>query len=309
MKKNKKIADRKSLSFLRSFKKPVLKIFSESSLAYKVMHLKAIELDAKRRNARKAKLMFDFSIVDSCNLNCACCAAFSPLCKDVFLDIHIFERDIKRIGELTNGEIGYIRLAGGEALQHPKLIKFLEISRKYLRKGEIAIVTNGILLNEQDANFWEVCNANDIKIYVTPYPIKIDINRVVEVAKKKSVVMEWFSVGDKNYFRKLPLNINGNFDINRNFKRCGNSNTCVVLRDGKMFACGMPAVIKYFNDYFGQNFKVSEKDYIDIHIASSIDEILDFVCKPIPFCRYCDVDNTQFGIKWSVSNKEIGEWM
>ena len=309
MKGDKEIVAHKSINFWKTLKSIVLKVVPVSSFAYKLMHLKAVELDSKRRNARKTKFIFDVSVVDSCNLNCVGCAAFSPLCKDVFLEISSFERDIKRIGELSKGEIGYLRLSGGEALQHPKLVEILEISRRYLKKGEIAIITNGVLLNKQVASFWESCKANDIKIYITPYPIKLDIEPIMDMAKKYDVDLEWFSVGDKNFFRKLPLNIKGEGNIIENFKRCINSNTCVVLRDGKIYACGTPAVIKYFNSYFGQDFKVSEKDYIDIHTATSKDEILDFVCKPIPFCRYCDVDNMEFGIEWGISKKEIGEWV
>jgi hypothetical protein len=307
--KNKEITERKPLSFLGGLKKMVLKVVPERSLIYKTMHLKAVELDSNRRNARKTKLAFDVSVVDSCNLNCVGCAAFSPLCKYVFMDINSFEKDIKRISELSGGEIEYLRLSGGEVLQHPQLIDFLTVVRKYLTKGEIAIITNGVLLDKQDEFFWQSCKRNDIKIYITPYPIKLKFERIMEIAKKYQVALEWFSAGDKISFTKLPLNINGNGNAVKNFKRCTNSNTCVVLRDGKMYACGRPLVVRYFNDYFGQDFKVSEKDCIDIYNVESIDEILDFVCKPIPFCRYCDIDNMKFGIKWGISKKEIGEWV
>jgi len=39
-----------------------------------------------------------------------------------------------------------------------------------------------------------------------------------------------------------------------------------------------------------------------------MDEILDYLCKPIPFCRYCDWRRLKTGVKWSVSKKEISEW-
>jgi hypothetical protein len=63
-----------------------------------------------------------------------------------------------------------------------------------------------------------------------------------------------------------------------------------------MFACPTAAYIGWFNEYFKQDFKVTEKDYIDIHIAKNKDEILDFVCQPLPFCRYCDVSKMFFGM-------------
>lgn len=56
-------------------------------------------------------------------------------------------------------------------------------------------------------------------------------------------------------------------------------------------------------------FKVSENDYIDIYKARNIDEILDFLTKPMPFCRYCDFTNISFGRKWAVSEKKLSEWI
>ena len=309
MKETKEIVARKSSKFWGNLKKIVLKVVPVSSLVYKKMHLKAVELASRRRNTKKAKLSFDVSVVDSCNLNCVGCVAFSPLCKDVYVDISSFENDIKQIGELTNGEVGYMSLSGGEVLQHPNIVEILDVSRKHLKNGELSIITNGILLDKQSDMFWEVCRKNDIKIYITPYPIKLNIDKIVEFAKKYLVSVEWFSVGEREHFRKLPLNVEGKGDVIKNFRRCNNSNTCVVLREGKIYPCGMPAVIRYFNEYFDQHFEVTEKDYIDIYTANNLDEILEFVCKPIPFCRYCDIDNMKFGIEWGVSKKDIKEWI
>jgi MoaA/NifB/PqqE/SkfB family radical SAM enzyme len=241
-------------------------------------------------------------------LNCVGCTVFSPLCDGGFADLNSFDKDIKQIGILTNGEVERIVLMGGEPLLHPQIIDFLKITRKYIKTGEIAIITNGILLLKQGVSFWGSCKTNEIRIYITPYPIKLDYEQIIKIAEKYSVNVEYFYMGNKTSFRKLPLNIEGKKDIIENFKRCTGSNTCVALRDGKMYGCQTIAYIDYFNSYFGQNFKVLEKDYIDIHTATSEDEILDFMCKPLPFCRYCDVDSMKFGIKWSISKKEIGEW-
>ena len=274
-----------------------------------MLHLKALEFSSGKRNARKEKLGFDVSIVDSCNLNCVSCAAFSPLCKDVFMEKDVFERDIRRIGELTDGELYRLWLSGGEALQHPQIVEFVRIAREHIKKGEIAIITNGILLNKQSEEFWNTCKDNDIRIYVTPYPIKLKFEQIIETAKKHQVVLEWFSTGDKICFGKLPLNIEGKGSVVKNFKRCANSNTCSLLRDGKFYACARAYSVRYFNDYFGMNFKITEKDYLDIYKVKNLDEMLDYMCTPVPFCRYCDVDNMKFGIKWKISKKEIEEWV
>lgn len=49
-------------------------------------------------------------------------------------------------------------------------------------------------------------------------------------------------------------------------------------------------------------------DIVDIYKASSFDELLDFVCMPVPFCRYCNIRGKVDGIKFGISKKQISEW-
>jgi hypothetical protein len=39
-----------------------------------------------------------------------------------------------------------------------------------------------------------------------------------------------------------------------------------------------------------------------------MDEILDFLCKPAPFCKYCNI-RKQNKIEWGISKKERKEWV
>jgi hypothetical protein len=57
------------------------------------------------------------------------------------------------------------------------------------------------------------------------------------------------------------------------------------------------------------DLQIDEKDYIDIYKIKSIDEVFEFLCKPIPFCRYCNTKEPVYGIDWAVSKKEITEWI
>jgi organic radical activating enzyme len=305
MNKKKKIPVRKY--FGRYIKLIVRTIVPEYSSLYKFIYLTAAKVHSKERNRRKEKLAFQTDVVEGCNLNCAGCNQFAPLREKKFLDISSFEKDIKRIAELSNGECD-LSFQGGEALMHPNITEFFDIARKYITTGEVSVITNGILLLKQAESFWQNCNKNKIKIFLSPYPIKLDLEKIIEIAYKYSVELEYTIAGKKSYFAKKPLNVEGKYDIVKNFRKCIMSN-CYTLRNGKMFACPTAGYIDWFNEYFGTDFKIAEKDYIDIYTAKSMDEILDFVCKPLPFCRYCDIDNIQFGIKWGISKKEISEWI
>ena len=58
----------------------------------------------------------------------------------------------------------------------------------------------------------------------------------------------------------------------------------------------------------GKNIPLEKTDYIDIFKAKNKDEILEFMSKPIPFCRFCDVLRRKPGYKWETSEKDISEW-
>lgn len=83
-------------------------------------------------------------IVEHCNLNCKGCLHFCNLNQEEFYyDCNEFECDVMRISELFD-DIEVLRLYGGEPLLHPKIIKLLEIARRYLKKAKIEILTNGL---------------------------------------------------------------------------------------------------------------------------------------------------------------------
>ena len=62
-------------------------------------------------------------------------------------------------------------------------------------------------------------------------------------------------------------------------------------------------------NYFKSNvFDTTEQNSIDIYKAKDIDEIVEFLNKPIPCCRYC-LPNKEEQIQWGVSKKDISEWI
>jgi MoaA/NifB/PqqE/SkfB family radical SAM enzyme len=117
---------------------------------------------ARSSEKKRNLLRFQINVVDHCNLNCKGCTAFSPVAEEKFMEINVFERDCKRLSELTGGKIELIDLLGGESLLHPEIIKIMEIARKYFRSGDINIVTNGILLKKMPLGFWYGCRDNKI---------------------------------------------------------------------------------------------------------------------------------------------------
>jgi hypothetical protein len=75
----------------------------------------------------------------------------------------------------------------------------------------------------------------------------------------------------------------------------------------KIYACPMSAYFDHFNEYFGEHFKLTGKDCIDIHEIQSFEEIAEFAARPVPFCGYCDIRGREL-YPWGQSKLTINEY-
>mgnify|MGYP001078388168 CR=1 FL=1 len=267
------------------------------------------------------------NIIEHCNLNCINCSHFSSIAEEELLDTEEYRKDIKRIYELTEGKphlISNIQLQGGEPLLHPQLTDFFAITREYFPDSDLSFVTNGILLNQQQEEFWLNCNKYNVKIAPTIYPINIKWDEIDDKAKKYNVMIDYGYVISETIEGKpkaiktswhWPMDLNGNKHPLYNFTHCNLGNNCVTLSHGRIFSCILPTGIKHFNKYFNKNLKITKADYIDIYKAKNLNEVLNFISKPFPFCRYCDVPKRTYGHKWACHAKSqtknpisIKEW-
>jgi len=266
-------------------------------------------LYSKEQFRPRKLLRFEVHLTDHCNLNCIGCFHFSSIAPVKYLDVEKFIRDCKCLSELSGGKCESIHLMGGEPLLHPSFEDICTISRKYFHGGEIKIVTNAILLQSRKDSFWSNLNSNRVGIIITRYPLNIDYNSIEQKAKKMNVCLSyWRESNDKKQY-KIPICLEGKQNIRKSFYQCHRPNICIQLRDGKLFTCVTAAYIDIFCTYFNKNLKVSNKDYIDIYKAKSIEDIFKFLCKPIPFCRYCNNNSIVRDIDWGVSKKDISEWV
>lgn len=206
------------------------------------------------RQIRRTQLDFEINIVDHCNLNCQCCNHFSPIAQKNYLDICTFEKDMNRIKELTGGEVGRIWLIGGEPLLHPSLAKIMLIARKHFQRSHITLNTNGVILLEQDQEFWKTLRDTKIELTITKYPVKVDydmINSKIESEQVKYAYTLSSQVLKTTYH--LPLDIEGRQDMVESYIRCWHANECITLRDGRLYTCPIAAHAHYFNEYFGKS--------------------------------------------------------
>ena len=257
---------------------------------------------------RRKILRFEVHLADHCNLNCISCSHFCSLAKEAYLDVDMFQRDCERIAELSKGQVEQILFLGGEPLLHNRVVDIFKIGRLYFPNAKLAIITNGLLLPKQADLFWIECNKNDVHIHVSKYPIKINHSEIDRLTNKYNVKIAYLGTKGTLVWRDMKLDTTQGQNINESFNLCYQSNLCINLYEGKLYTCPTIPYIKYINEFFGEHFEVSENDYIDIYKTESMNEILDFLCKPVPFCKYCNIKDQQV-ISWAVSKRDIKEWI
>lgn len=255
----------------------------------------------------KTMLSFEIALAEHCNLNCVGCSHFSPLASPSFVDFEEFTNDIKRMAYLCGEHTRQVKLLGGEPLLNPDISKYLPVVRQCFPQAEIMILTNGLLLPQMDEIFWEACRENHIVITPTKYPINFDYDVAEGLAKVHGVEYRIYRTATKT-FSKFPFDLQGAQVIEGNFRLCDIANACPYLQHGRLYTCPTAPTAHYLNEAFGTQLRESEYDSIDIYQAKSAEEILEFLAKPIPFCRYCRRDIVIDDIPWGQSKRELSEW-
>lgn len=260
---------------------------------------------------REKGLEFEVELAGNCNLNCWGCNHFSPLINDELLSVDEFRKDFERLGTLFHHKVKRIKLLGGEPLLNPDIEKMLDIARKNFRKGEIQIITNGTLLTRMSDSFWKACKKNGIVINITQYPIKINYEEIKCLAKKYRVRLFISNADGNKYQEKCAIDLEGKQDIQYAYDNCYISKDCHTLKNGRMYCCTFAPHLSRFRNYFNLDVEILDENGIDIYQANSEKEIFDFFKRPIPACKYCDVDVRWKREKypWEISKCKIEEWV
>ena len=270
----------------------------------------AQEIGTEKTERQQYLSYFVLNILDHCNLRCRGCDHFSAIARKRFVSLEDITKDLARMSELFGEDVGRIGVMGGEPLLHPQLNQILMEARGRFPATAIQLVTNGILLMKQANAFWDVCRQEQIVIVMTKYPIDLDYGAISESAKAHDVAIEYreeIEAQEKRLYR-IPLDISGGQDPGASFSECFHANNCALLTEGKMFTCTVAPNIRIFNQRFGTHLPLQDEDYLDIYRAKTKHEVLQFLCTPKPFCRYCNVSERSFGHPWERSKLDMGEW-
>lgn len=268
--------------------------------------------DVKRRLTRQKQLSyFVLNILDHCNLKCKGCDHFAAIADKRFVSPEDIKNDLARMSKILKGKVKRMGVMGGEPLLHPQLEEILASARRFFPKTIIQLVTNGLLILDMDKDFWRTCREQNIVIVVTKYPIHLDYETMRKTAASHGVIFEFYATTDecpRNSY-KAPLDLSGQQDSRKSFIRCFHANRFPLLMEGKWYACTIAPNVRHFNKKYGTNLKLEDGDFLDIYGVEKASELLMFLCRPKPFCRYCDVKNRSFNHKWERSRQQMSEWL
>jgi len=261
------------------------------------------ERDVLGRKPRLHRLVVH--LTDHCNLNCKGCTHFSNIAKPSFADPVQFADEFGRLSRIFSG-ITEIYLLGGEPLLHPRVTEFLEIARRCLPGSRINLMSNGVLVPRMPEEFWRAMRDNDIWLVCDLYPIGLKVDEIEALARAHGVQLEW--TDERGEFFKLPIDPKGSQDATASFQGCGGLNNCPILRDGRLYPCAYAAYSDLLIERFGlPALEPTEADSISIGGESAPWEIFDFLCRPVPWCRFCDVDHVST-YAWARSDRTLAEW-
>ena len=262
------------------------------------------------------------NVIDDCNLNCYGCFTVSQGChENSYQDIESFEKDLKILKKITY--LKTCHLTGGEPLLHKDITDFILLVRKYFPGCFMMMVTNGILLDKKDERFWEVCRDHRVLIRLTPYPIKLNMEKIKEIFIKYNIRNDIVGEENKNYklveegvkySYNANLDMTGSQDIETSFSNCIGQCESLMLKNGKIYKCAPPMIEYKLKKYFNLNFELFEDDYIDLYkmndnnIKEYIEKIDKFMDHSIPFCRYCKTPQRKVG-EWRTSKKVAEEYL
>jgi len=298
-------------TFIRWIDRSAKKMLEASGLDKSRLYvvLSKIKIRLKKVIRPTALDSLDVCVAEHCNLGCYSCNHFSQLAEPEFADFTATERDLKRLAELSSGNIPLIYLVGGEPLLNPELHEFMRIARENFPRSRIQIITNGLLLLAQKDIFWESVKKYSIVMTPTKYPGVVKWEKIKARAHEAGYEFDYlnFSGYSEKKSRKFCLDLSGRQEPKKSFYRCCLATCTVAVQNGRVATCSFVFNMRHFNRYFNQHVTVTEADSIDIYNARGMQEIVDFVNSPIPLCRYCKSIGNEI-LNWRRTEKKISEW-
>lgn len=242
-----------------------------------------------------------------CNVNCASCSMFSPICEKEFYTLEDIKQDIFHMKRIQL-KMNRINISGGEPLLNPEFVKIVEAIREAYPKIPINIYTNALLANRFSEEELERISNISAEFMITDYELdKERLEKVYEVFDSFGIQYQVNHDGDgKVYFKKtidFEKKVPAYEYINCQHYTFAFS---VFIFKGIIYKCPLALSTKSINKYFKRMLELTDKDYLKISDMENQSQIYEFIRSRHPMCSYCPrVSET---ITWHRSERKIEEW-
>lgn len=243
-----------------------------------------------------------------CNVNCASCNMFSPLCEREFYSLESVKKDLLKFKEM-DFYLEKINVSGGEPFLNPEAVDILQCIRDMFPDVRIDVYTNGIPFMSFTEEQLEGLRLSGVNIQITEYEVSIhkmqDIYDKLDQAELSYKVDVYDSV--KKFYIK-PIDFRGNVN-EYDYIDCQYYTFCfsLFLFNGKAYKCPMTMNVDAINNYSENKLEISPEDYLVLSQVESSQQIYDFWKSRLPMCRYCP--RVKEVVTWRKSKKRIEEWM
>lgn len=196
-------------------------------------------------------------------------------------------------------------LARRRTVSFKKFDEYIKISRQYLPKSDLRIVTNGLLIPSTSQKILDSIRENNFFVSISNYPPTAKILDKIETVLNTNKILYDIrgSAADKKF--SVFLSINAGHNPMKTRAVCNNNN-CRFLRDGRIYKCPIDALKFRLAERFGiKNFPASTS--VDIYSPnfSSLFEMLD---GNVEMCNWCGEKVRQ--IDWEPSNNpKLEDWL
>lgn len=262
----------------------------------------------------KTRLMnLEVLSVVHCNLRCRYCSRYSCVADKEFYPVDDYINDIKHM-KINKLPIGTLTFSGGEPLLHPDLVKMIRITRIMFSYIGINIFTNGKLLPKMSSDFWNTLQQCRVNILYTRYgKSNIDYDEIEKLMKDHGIV--FYNISgvaledvpiDKIEMFATRLNTNPTGTAQEHKEIC--IEDCPVMFKGNIYQCGKVAFNHVAVSKFNAPFEVTFFDRLPIKDVENVDQYLQFISNPIPFCKYCKCSPGE-GHEWSNSGHDVSDFI
>ena len=291
----------------------------------------------------KGSVGFEVFLTSHCNLKCRGCMRYSNIAKPEYYPFEKLKQDFLNFKRI-NHDYMYFCLTGGEPLLHPNFLEIAEWLAEQFPTCAVVTCTNAMLFTKQtDGWYKRLSKCVDILHYTRYNTNRVDYDKVIEICEKYGIKHNNVLNTDTNhvfFMLKDYLTKEELIDIQSKVKKSQQENTptryvfyndklsephekspslntkkylrckgdCLCIWDGKIWMCSKCSNAHILNERYNTNFIVSEDDYLDLYKLQSREEIFDFWCRPIPFCRYCfNYPSTR--IEWETRNAKKSDFI